>query len=378
LVLILVWGVAGLLSSLRALAQPAPATGTRPLGATTAPTTLPKPPQVPSNDIRSGDKPLVVDDINKFVNENVTRLATTEDAEVFVNAAIQAKLDLVLASTSPGPPQKLAVPSYLTPYVGALARALTGPATSPNVRVRVNVGVVAARVIDNCKLAGFPATSLQPLIITLLQDKNPGVALWGMKAAASLLTTGNPPLANPQVLKQILQTLSAHNFNGAITDEAYSALKDQVSNKDGFNAALQVFKARVEKYKSGEVPSDPIIERRPAMALTVWAGMFSAMGQADRVEVMNTIAALLEGAAAAMQKPGLSADVTEQLKTLIMTVGNAVKVVADNMNLLPLSAVSKPLGQQTPNAGNIVSMVAPVVEEIHKAFPAATQTAKQP
>jgi hypothetical protein len=182
------------------------------------------------------------------------------------------------------------------------------------------------------------------------------------------------------MLKQILQTLNAHNFNGAITDEAYSALKDEQS-KDVINTLVQVLKARVAKYANGDTPSDPIIDRRPAAVLTVQAGMWKTMTKADQAEVMNTIAKLLEGAAAAMQKPGVSPEMTEQLKQLIATTLSAVSVVAgNNPAQQALAVVAAGATKTNLTAGNAASVIGPVVDEIHKAFPGAgnTQTAKQP
>jgi hypothetical protein len=376
LLVIFACGVAGMLSTSRAAGQPLGGLGTKP---TTGPTTAPK---GPGTDVKSGDTPVNVEALNKFVKECVARIASTDDSEAAVTVAIGAKGELIQASASPGPPQKLAVPSYLTPYISTLARELAGPVNSPSVRVRVNVGVVTARVVDNCKLANFPATALQPIIMKLLTDPNPGVALWGMKAAASLLTTGSPPINNPQLLEQIVKTLSDPKikFNGPITDEAYSALKDAQS-KEGIDKLVQVFKARVAMYANGDTPPDPIIDRRPASALTVQAGMWKVMTKADQADVMNTIANLLDGAAAAMQKPGISAETLEELKQLITTTLSAASVVAGSSPALQSLAVIVSGSLKTNvTPGNVASVIGPVTQGIRTAFPISgnTQTAKQP
>jgi hypothetical protein len=375
LLVIFAWGVAGMLSVSHAAGQPLAGLGTKP---TTGPTTAPK---GPGNDVKSGDTPVNVEALNKFVKECVTRVAST-DSEAAVAVAIAAKNELIQASASPGPPQKLAVPSYLTPYISTLARELAGPVNSPSVRVKVNVGVVTARVVDNCKLANFPATALQPIILKLLGDKNqnPGVALWGMKAAASLLTTGNPPMNNTQLLDQVVQTLTDQKFAGPITDEAYSALKDEQS-KDVISRLIKVFKARAAMYANGDTPPDPIIDRRPASILTVQAGMWKVMNKADQADVMNTIANLLDGAAAALQKPGISAETLEELKQLITTTLSAVSVVAgNNPAFQSLAVVDSGALKTNVTPGNVASVIGPVTQEIRKAFPAGgnTQTAKQP
>jgi hypothetical protein len=362
------------------VAQPLPApAGPGAAGAAApAPTTRPGP-KLPTNEEKDGTKPFDVATLNSFVRENLTRIGNPADNDSALAEGMQARQDLVAASTSPNVAAgKLASTIYLDAYVNALARPLATLASDPKLtlRAKINVGVVAARVAENCKVAGLPANALQPILMTLMQDKNDAVALWGVKAAASLCTAGKPPATNPALIDQIVKTVSEHHLNGTITEEAYNAL-DGNPAPQVLAALISLFKTRVAAYTNGQVPSEPIADRRPSAILTVQLGAWSKLNATEQTRVMNLVADLLSAAVKAMTQPpaGSPPDTADQLKNLIAKSAEAVVVVA---NASPSMAALKQAADSLRNRTSPTpAAVEEVVDLIRKAFP-MTQTAKQP
>jgi len=345
-------------------APPANVTPTTPAAPTAPaavkPTTVPAPKML-SNGEKTSSTPTTAL-IAAFVKDNVTRLAG-DDADV----ASVARGDLVTAAMSPNTLQPSTV-IYLDTYINALARELA-PLMAKNLsmRTKLNIGIVVAKVADSSKSI-LPATALQGLIQTLLQDANEGVALWGMKAAAAVLTAPNQTAPNGTLLRLIIPTIESHKLSGAITQEAYGALQD--SSPQVIDTLVKLYARRVGIYKTGAIPQEPAVERHASAVLTVQAGMWSKLTAADRLKVMNLIADLLSDSSKAMLGK-VSVDEMEQLRLLLIQTGAAVSVVADGVPDVALHDQAIRLskaGGTTPPA-TMVQMVVPIVAAIRTDFP---------
>ena len=353
-------GVAVPVAMAQVTALPAGTVPAAPAGLKPAPTTVPAPKML-SNSEKTSSTPTTAL-IVTFVKENVARLVG-DDADV----ASVARGDLVTAAMSPNTLQPSSV-IYLDTYINALAKELT-PLLAKNLsmRAKLNIGIVAAKVADSSKPI-LPATALQSLIQTLLQDPNEGVALWGMKAAAAVLTAPNQTAPNGTLLRLILPTIESHKLSGAITQEAYGALQDL--SPQVIDTLLKLYARRVGIYKTGTIPQDPTVERHASAVLTVQAGMWSKLTVADRLKVMNLIADLLSDSSKAMLGK-VSVEEMEQLRLLLIQTGAAVSVVADGVPDVALHDQAIRLskaGTNTPPA-TMVQMVAPVVAAIRTDFP---------
>src|SRR5437870_1094306 len=76
-----------------------------------------------------------------------------------------------------------------------------------------------------------PSPNLQPVASAAMNDKSDAVALWGLRAAGAVMNS-TPGAPDPRLLSQIPQVVQNHNLNGAITEEAYLALRDSTSPKE--------------------------------------------------------------------------------------------------------------------------------------------------
>ncbi len=300
-------------------------------------------------------------DIVAFIKENVARLAD-DDAETVSNA----RGDLLAGSFSTSNVPASVV--YLDAYVGAVARELAAlQAQKPSLRVKVNIGIVAAKVADNAK-AILPATALQNVIKTLMQDPNDAVALWGMKAAAAVLTAPNQTTPNVALLRLILPTVDAHHLSGPITDEAYAALLDP--SPPVIDTLINLYAKRVAVYKTGAIPQDPSVELRASAPLTTQSGMWSKLSVRDRQTVMNIIADLLSEASGAMGKKE-NVDSVDQLRLAITKACAAVSVVAGSLNNNDLREQAERASKLPSNASaaTVVQVITPIVAAVRKAFP---------
>jgi hypothetical protein len=222
-----------------------------------------------------------------------------------------------------------ASPQYLDAYAAAVAKALTPLTQHEDMRVRLNAAIANARVAEK---AGN--TRLDAVTIKFINDKTSAVALWGVKAARSMLSaelgrTGKQPLAEAVV--GAVQRFMV----GPIINEVYDALALNVFGTQGrqppavIKAAiphmLRVYRMRVDGYAAA-VPPDPSIDNTAAEFLsfaTVWQQMTPAQrteaiqGMSDLISFAGQYAQLMEG------------DERTGLLTVFKRTGAALQVVGD-------------------------------------------------
>ncbi len=304
--------------------------------------------------------PPMVASVNKFIADSVTRLAKDDDTD----AAAISRNDLIAGSVdNPGPVSV----AYLTAYMTSLARALQPVMATGSIRAKVNAAIVAARVAENAQTAGVPASWLQPIAAAGLADKSDAVAIWGMKTAAGVMNS-MPGVPNPKLLGQILDAVQKHNLNGAITDEAYNALRD-ANNPQVIDTLIKLYKVRVDAYANG-VPPDPYSDRKASGLLTAAVGMWAKLNAAQKTQVMNLIANILEAGAAQYASGKHPPEVMEQLKTLLIDTAKAVVIVAGSTNNKDLDAKAQPaIRISNAKPQDVPEIEKPVVDGVRQAFP---------
>ena len=329
-----------------------------PVSAPTEPVVPVIPAPVPISDTETKSNTPNIATVQKFIREDVIRLSS-ENAI----ASSSARSDMIAASASK-PDQPASAP-YLGLYLQTLSTELQPVlAKKPSVRIKVNVGILTARVCENCKEILPPGIPMQSVIVSLLKDENDAVALWGMKAASAALAATNQSVPIDGLLKEIIPTVKAHKLNGAITDEAYNALQDQ--NPIVIRKLMELYDLRAAAYKDG-VPSDPSADKG-ALSLTVQEGAWGKLTPAEQAKVMNRIADVLSASSHALLKDEANGP---QIRVLVKYTCQSVYVVTaknqPELSAQALAAANK-LSDNTPPAV-VVQRIDPIVDGVRKAFP---------
>ena len=295
------------------------------------------------------------DAVAKFIAERVAIVGKDGGA---------ARDDLVTGSTTN---LQLTPPTttYLANYTTVLNReALAVLAKTKDVRVRLNIAIVVAKVAANAQNAW-----LQPTVENLLAaDQKESVVLWGMKAAAAVLPQ---PGGKPDVLlKAIYLAVQAHPNSGPVADEAYNSLQPTTipPTRETIKYMQDIFELRVKAYSAG-IPVDPAVDRRPSVYLTTGgaAGMWTLSTAVEHRRTVQLMCDLLEVAAQQADKAPLG-ETRDQLLFLITTTCTAVQVVASSVDNIALAAQAKlRLPTNTP-AGQVSPQVQPVVDALRVAF----------
>jgi hypothetical protein len=260
---------------------------------------------------------------------------------------------------------------YLTEYMQNVVTELQTVTDKTPLPSRVNAAIVLARVAEQVHNQG-DVVSLQPvypIIQAEMKDKCDAIALWGVKAATQAIAA-RPGAPTLQILKAIIPCVKDHGMNGAITEEAYSALDHTFT--DAIQATIELYKLRVAGYANNGVPPDPSADWRAAAHLTVQSGMWAKLSDKERQQVMALIRANLEGALATLTKPDASPELQEQTRTALIKEGGAVWVVATGSPpVSDLIIPSKRLSGMSPNSSpdQMSDATKPVISGIQQAFP---------
>src|SRR5690349_9944921 len=210
-------------------------------------------------------------------------------------------------------------------------------------RVRLNAAITAARVAEKSGNGRLAATAVR-----FMNDKQPAVALWGVKAGrAMILSVLNTPGQNP-LTPAFSTTVQRHALN-TIVSEVYEALTLDLFNvpankrppataiKAAIPEMLKVFQMRVAGYVGG-LPPDPSVDNTPAEWLAfqpVWSQMTPAQ-QLQTVQLISDLLGLLGQHAEIM-----SGDERAPLLAVFRRTGKALQVVGDSNNLPQVSAAAK-------------------------------------
>ena len=317
--------------------------------------------------------------IDQFVNDNIKKLSG-EDAGAQGDARDALVGAAVLSGTAAlaGGGGQQPSPAYLDAYTQALDRALTPLANHPDMRVRLNAAIVTAKVADKAN-----NDRLANAAIKFMNDKQPAVALWGVKAARPMLPTvlniagGQNPLA-----PALAQTVQRHALLANIITEVYDALTLNLFNvpsgqrpppttiRAAVPVMLRVYRMRVDGYAGG-LPPDPSVDNIPAEWLAfqpVWSQMTPAQ-QLAAVQTIDDLLGLLGQHAELM-----SEDERTPMLPVFRRTGKALQAIADANNLPQVSAAAKVLQNVTTgtDGGDVRKATVALVDALKKAPQFAT------
>lgn len=158
--------------------------------------------------------------------------------------------------------------AFQSVYVDTVLNNLNNLLNNQDLSAKLNAAIIVQ------KLAGpTEASQLEPIILKLMADNSPAVALWGVKAAGALLpSTLNVAFnaSKEQLTKGIVAAAAKHGASGAVVQEAYAAL--DVSNLPNrkptpinlpkpmiekcVKMTLEIMRGRINAWTKG-VPPDP-------------------------------------------------------------------------------------------------------------------------
>ena len=305
--------------------------------------------------------------IESFVKAQVQRLGGTDMAEVA--RARDALVNPVISSSASG--------SFLGEYSSHLNAALL-PLTGATIdaRVRLNVAIVTARVAERSGAADFG-----PLVTALVNDPSPGVALWGIKAAKSVLPTvmNSPQLrAQDQMAPAVLAAAKRLPSSAAVAEDAYDALSLRLNNgaevaklpAGVFGQALPIafknvgalLEFRLGLYAGGKTPAGPSADAAAANFM-LDSNVWRSLAPAEQRGAVGLMARLVRAAVGSLGAPG--ADDVGARSTL-STIGSGFGVVGQIQGSNPLIAAGKgvagigrgtPPGQASASAETLIAVL---------------------
>lgn len=221
----------------------------------------------------SGDGATVRAAVVPFIQEQVANLQKDD-------SAVQTAARDALTSEASGGPQRTPTSTYLDNYSDEVNKALLPVMENPNMNVRLNAAIAAARIAQTAQTVRFA-----DLAAKAMQDKMDPVVLWGFHIARytiPAISVNKGAVGNDKLVPLVVQYVTEHP-SGIISQYAYDAVSlDLIETNrtrpwtdDQWNLALvhvipaiqQIFKVRLDKYQTG-IPEDPQKERRPVLVLT--------------------------------------------------------------------------------------------------------------
>jgi len=162
--------------------------------------------------------------INSFIQEQLVALSGSDFA---AQTAAREKLKAALARGDSSAYYSTFAKDWCTACAAILAK-------NPPVGVRLNIGIVSSTLADNGR-----TLDAQPIIMQLLNDREPCVVLWGIKATRPLVqvlvqsqpakTVADSPLLSAIVTA--VKNCGKSDVSGFATTDAYSALAVSISGE---------------------------------------------------------------------------------------------------------------------------------------------------
>lgn len=305
--------------------------------------------------------------IQELVNTQAKRLTSTDPQEV------SAAREALVAEVQTMQGQSLSA-AFLDAYANVVNQRLQAILqTNPDVKLRLNVAIVAAKVAEK---AGN--IRLVPVVLDLLKDKNEGVVVWGMRAGKGVAfweITGRVAANQKSVLAPAV-VAAAQRFpaSGAVAQAAYDALAVAPSGPNGAGVVAAVvpemqalLQGRVNQYIKG-TPPEPLADRVATNYLSS-APVYNAAPPAANLQTAQLLWDLMNVAVA--RAGFVAAADAHELKILIRDVAKAVWVIgfnAKNQALQTASQRAANIGPQTP-VGSLPGEIAPVQPALKAIFP---------
>jgi len=294
-----------------------------------------------TKDIRTSASPPVAP-IQTFIKQQIAKLHGDEP-----KATHDAREALIAESVAPG-----ASPAYLATYARELNTELVALTKDPDLRVRLNGAVAAAKVSENiAPTLAQVGPPLVPAIMAFMDDASEAVALWGIKGAKAalprLLAQGN---AQP-VIAAVIASAKKHPGNTAL---AYETLGAPASAPAGAPALIpnliapmqELFAARVASYKNGIPPEAPA--ELTAVSMLVDSKWWGAQNKAQRLATQQSLKNLAAAAGQQVTGPNVSEDQRMQMNLIVARCGQGFQSIGITDGVPALQQMPKNI-VQPPN-----------------------------
>lgn len=306
--------------------------------------------------------------IDAYVNNLVGKMVGDD-----VDTARKAREELVDQVVA-HPPAVVPSADFKRVYSTSINKALTVAISSPDVRKRLAVAIVAARVAFETN-----SPSLQGVIGSALEDKSPAVCLWGIKGAGKILplVVANGNVAGPEKLTPgLISAVDRFGDMPTIVLEAYDAAEMGTTSNNpivpvgpalldkAIDTTQKILRLRLQK-AIAKYPVEPMLDQAPVQMLTrsqVLAGHRPAQ-LALTVDLITQLLSVVAQRAAGGEVSDLSS-----LASVMRIAGGALQVAAGPDNAA-LQGVLTPIYKMSPNRPGaqwpgLIDAVLPVVRSI--------------
>jgi hypothetical protein len=282
---------------------------------------------------------------------------------------------------------------FVEVYGKAVGAKLLGIAGGTDAHARLNAAIVAGRVAD------MGATSdIIPLVVKLIGDDSPGVALYGIRASSSMLprALGEKVVGSETLVPAIAAAMKRHSKSEAIVSEAYMSLIRVLSANNLaaqlppntvtaatpriIDGLLLLMQQRLPAFGSGELV-EPMAEST-AIVFLAKTSSWAAMNPQTQLQTVKTLLAVANGAVKELEvefnrKPTPNRQRLTSLQRLLKeAVGQSLSVIGAQVKNPALTAEAEKLkafNSLTPPAQWELA-----VKEITSAFSKAFNTDAAP
>ncbi len=259
-------------------------------------------------------------EVDAYIRANVEKL-NGEDPDA-QRTARDALVSPMLQSPAVTP-----LPPFMDYYAAAMNRELLPLARKGDLRTRINVGIITARVAERVN-----NWRLRETAVVLLDDKLEPIAYWGLKAAKPLM---EPVMRNAGVIAdtvplwdRVIATVKRFG-SGPVVNEGYAALSvPQNAPREVLALAIpamqELLNWRVEQYRRG-VPPEPIADNGAALFLSSGA-IWRAQSQQEQLKTIQLFSDLI-GYGAQQQQLLSDRDARDYLIRVLKYFASAVQVL---------------------------------------------------
>jgi hypothetical protein len=290
----------------------------------------------------------------EFLDAQLARLVSAQPTER--TAAREAIIALVAPALANQPAPTA---QFFDTYANLLNQRLIALTSEEiPVQVRLNAAIVASRVAEQAQNA-----RLSPVVVQLIDDRNEGVVLWGLRASRFVMpgVLTSPILANQNALiPAIDRAQQRYSANGLISIGCYEALTwpdRRTVNPQQYQQVVQyvlppiqdILQRRVAMYERG-VPPEPVAERM-ATAFLAEAAAWSAQNPQQQERTVQAMVNLISYAA--QRATGAQALARAELTEIVARTAQALWVIGQSIGAPQLQQavnVASRVGPATPNA----------------------------
>lgn len=315
-------------------------------------------PTLPASVRQTANPAAVRPQIQQFINERMTAL-TGADPE----AQKQARQALILPVQTVGTVTPTA--EFLRAYVDVLGTALEPAVKNPDPRIRLNLAVSAARVVEQANSA---SPAMVRAVVAMLNDDSEAVALWGMKAAKHLVPgvlSGGAVAKNNPLIPAIVATGKKYSNSGAMTFSAYEALRIDNALKDMTPAVKssaihdvvaamhEIMEKRLNEFVDG-IPDGAPSESWPILFLTTTEDVWKKQAPEQQIKTVQLISDLIGLASQRIAAdPNIKPSEKQDVAVLLGKAGQGLivlgKYLGSSTDVAAMNAAAQSLSSVTPS-----------------------------